>query len=65
MPYYEYEITVEELTDILKKKNDNEKSAQAEAEKAQKQMKAPGINNLGKGMNMKMPKMPTVKMPKI
>lgn len=65
MPYYEYEITVEELTDILKKKNDGERAVQREAENRQSGMKTPNINNLSKGTNMKMPKMPTVKMPRI
>jgi len=65
MPYYEYEITVEELTELLKKKNDSEKAAQTAAEKRQQAIKTPNINNIGKGMNMKMPSMPSIKMPRI
>lgn len=54
MPYYEYEITIENLQDLLKEKNEAEKRANDGQQQSMPNMKS-----------FSAPKMPNMKMPKL
>jgi hypothetical protein len=59
MPFYEYEITLENLENLLKEKNEAEKRQAGD-----QQQGAPNMNSFGRQMNkFQAPKMPSFKMP--
>ena len=58
MPYYEYEITLENLHDLLKEKNDAERKAHED-----QTANTPNYNKMAN--SFKAPSMPKFRMPKV
>ena len=60
MAFYEYEITLENLEQLLKEKNEAEKKQSGD----QQQPNTPNMNGFSRQMNrFQAPKMPSFKMP--
>lgn len=63
MPYYEYEYMLEDINQIAKEQEENNKKQQEDMDSMRKQMN-PGNMMKNMSSNMKMPSMPKMNIPK-